>query len=492
MTVKKILFVSSEVSPLARTGGLGDVVGALPPVLRRQGYDVRIIMPLYKPISARYGSDLQFLGWHMIRMGWRTLYCGVLKMDLDGQIIYFIDNEYYFNHDQIYLDYSFDIERFSFFQRAVLDSLEKPLDFMPDILHLHDWQTGMIPCLLQAHYHPYSRLRQLRTIFTIHNLKYQGIHGKERIADLMDLPERFLTEDGVLRDGVPNFMKAGIVYADQVTTVSPTYAAEIRQEYYGEGLHDLLNRQAHKLTGLINGIDTEKYNPATDPDIACRYTNENWKEGKAACKAALQAELGLRQQASLPLVVMVTRLVEQKGLDLLLHVLEELLDGSLQLAILGTGEVQYEQALRETAKRNPEIMAVSLTFDDALARRFYAGADLFLMPSLFEPCGLSQMIAMRYGTIPVVRETGGLKDTVQPYNQYTGSGNGFSFSNVNAHELLFITRYACDILRHMPEAWQALVRQAMQEDFSWNRSATRYGRLYELLAAEQAEEQPCT
>lgn len=484
MTAFKVLFVSAEAAPLARTGGLGDVVGALPPVLRRLDCDVRIVLPLYKPIREQYGGQMEFLGWHMIRMGWRTLYCGVLKLEKDGQIYYLIDNEYYFNHDQIYLDYSFDIERFSFFQRAVLESIEKPLDFQPDLLHLHDWQTGMIPCLLEAHYRPYGRLQDIRTVYTIHNLKYQGIHGRERIADLMDLPDKFMTEAGILRDGVPNFMKAGIVYADRITTVSPAYADEIKLEFYGEGLHDLLRRQSHKVVGLLNGIDTDEYNPATDPGIARNYTIDSWKEGKAACKAALQEELGLRQTTILPLVVMVTRLVDQKGLDLLLHVLEELLDGSLQLAVLGTGTPQYEKALSAAAQRHPDCLAACLSFDVALSHRFYAGGDLFLMPSLFEPCGLSQMIAMRYGAIPIVRETGGLRDTVQPFNQYAGTGNGFSFRNINAHELLFMTRYACDVLRHMPEAWQALVRAAMNADFSWNHSAAAYRQLYNDLVLD--------
>ena len=363
----------------------------------------------------------------------------------------------------------------------MLASLEKPLDFMPDVLHLNDWQTGMIPSLLAAHYQPFGRLKNLRTLYTIHNLKYQGIHGKERIADFMDMPDEFMTESGVLKDGVPNFMKAGIVYADWLTTVSPSYAEEIKLDYYGEGLSDLLRRQAHKLSGLLNGIDTAEYDPATDKAIAKNYTRANWQEGKAACKAALQEELGLAQDKQQPLLVMVSRLVEQKGLDLLLHILPELLDDSLQLAILGTGTEAYEKALQEVASRHPGQMALKLEFDEKLARRFYAGGDMFLMPSLFEPCGLSQMISMRYGTLPIVRETGGLKDTVKPFNQYAGTGNGFSFRNINAHELLFVTRYACDVRRHMPQAWQALVQEAMQEDFSWDRSAAAYRQIYEKL-----------
>lgn len=477
----KVLFVSSEVEPFAKTGGLGDVAGALPRYLIKQDCDVRVIMPYYKTIRAKYENQTTFLGWHMIQMGWRNVYCGILEIKENNVTYYFVDNEYYFNHDALYIDYSFDIERFSFFQRAVLESLEHPIGFIPDILHLHDWQTGMIPCLLEAHYRPYQKFKKTRTLFTIHNLKYQGIHGRERIADFMDLPESFITEESILHDGVANFMKTGIVYADHVTTVSPTYAEEIKHEFYGEGLHTLLNQQAHKLTGVLNGIDDEHYNPGTDPELEQNFTSRSWKKGKASCKAALQAELGLKISASLPLVAMVTRLVEQKGLDLLLHVLDELMDQSLQLAILGTGEKSYEQALEETAGKNPDYMTACIRFDDALARRMYAGADLFLMPSLFEPCGLSQMIAMRYGTLPVVRETGGLKDTVQPFNQYTGVGNGFSFTNINAHEMLFTTRYACDVYRHMPEAWSNLVKEAMNSDFSWNRSAAKYLELYRML-----------
>jgi starch synthase len=478
MTGPKVLFVASELAPLAKTGGLGDVTAALPPVLIRGGADVRIILPLYKTIRAQVGNQLRFLSWQMVRMGWRTLYCGLLRLDRDDLVYYFIDNEYYFNHDQLYLDYSFDIERFSFFQRAVLESLGEPIGFMPDLLHLHDWQTGMIPCLLDALYRPYGRYLDLKTVYTIHNLKYQGIHGRERIADLMDLPDRFMTDQGILKDGVANFMKAGIIFADCITTVSPTYAREILTETYGEGLQAVLGRQAHKLYGLLNGIDGSVWDPASDPLIAQTYDLGSWTAGKAVCKAALQAELGLAVLPDCPLVCLVSRLVDQKGLDLLLAILPELLDGCLQLAILGTGDPAYEQALLSAARANPEALAACISFDSALAHRFYAGADALMMPSLFEPCGLTQMIAMRYGTVPVVRETGGLKDTVQPYNQYTGSGNGFSFANSDPRELLYTTRYACDVYRHRRPAWQCLVESGLRGDYSWDRSAQGYLSLY--------------
>ncbi len=481
MNPLKVLFVTAEMAPLAKTGGLGDVLGALPPRLRQAGLDVRVVMPLYKRIKEKYARELTFHRWAMIKLGWRTLYSGLLSMTVNGVPTYFIDNEFYFGHDQIYIDYSFDIERFSFFQRAVLEALGAPMGFEPDILHLNDWQTGMIPCLLEAHFRPYGHHLELRTVYTIHNLKYQGIHGRERIADLMDLPERFLTEGGVLKDGVPNFMKAGIVYADRVTTVSPAYAEEIMTEYYGEGLHQLLQAQAHKVSGLLNGIDDREYDPARDALIAATYDTSSWVAGKAACKAALQQEMGLPAAPNIPLAGMITRLTDQKGLDLLIRVLDEMLDDGMQMVILGSGEAEYEQALTSFAAHNPGKLAVRITFDVPLSHRIYAGADIFLMPSLFEPCGLSQMIAMRYGTLPVVRETGGLRDTVQAYNKFTGAGNGFSFTNINAHEFLFATRYACDVYRHAPDAWQKLVRSAMQGDYSWDHSAAGYIKLYQAV-----------
>lgn len=481
MTSPKILFVTAEMAPLARTGGLGDVAAALPKALRAAGADVRIVMPLYKKIKDQYIDQMTFLRWSMIKLGWRTLYSGLFLMEQNGVPVYLIDNEYYFGHDQLYLDYSFDIERFSFFQRAVLEALDSPMDFMPDILHLNDWHTAMIPCLLDAHYRPYGLHASLKTVLTIHNLKFQGIHSRERIADLMDLPDRYMSNGAILKDGMPNFLKAGIVYTDRVTTVSPTYADEIMTDYYGEGLHLLLQSQAHKLRGILNGIDDEEYDPSADSALPNKYDAKFWVNGKAACKSALQKEMGLAVDGRIPLTCMITRLTDQKGVDLLLHVLGEMLNGDMQIVVLGTGEARYEQELMEHAARNPDLLAVRLAFDTPLSHRMYAGADIFLMPSLFEPCGLSQMIAMRYGTLPVVRETGGLKDTVKSYNKFTGEGNGFSFVNINAHEFLFTTRYACDIFRHEPKAWHKLVGTAMAGDYSWRASAKEYLELYEML-----------
>ncbi|NLJ93922.1 MAG: glycogen synthase, partial [Clostridiaceae bacterium] len=425
-----ILFVTSEMSPLAKTGGLGDVMGALPKAIRDAGHDARVIMPLYKQIKDRYGDQLEFMRWSMNKLGWRTMYSGLFKMDVNGIPVYFIDNEYYFGHESIYLEYSFDIERFSFFQRAVLEALGEPMKFQPNILHLNDWQTGMIPVLLESHYKSHGYHHDVHCVYTIHNLKFQGIHGRERIQDLMELQDRYMTEECVLKDGVPNFMKAGILFSNRVTTVSPTYAMEIMQDYYGEGLNHLLAANSWKVKGILNGIDIDSYNPESDSEIAKNYSVRTFKQGKEACKLAIQEEIGLEQRADVPVITMISRLTSQKGLDLLLHIADELLQEDIQLIILGTGDTFYENAFHDLEWYHPNKVRSMIMFDENLSRRLYSSADIFLMPSMFEPCGLGQMIAMRYGTLPVVRETGGLKDTVIPYNQYDGSGTGFSFSNI--------------------------------------------------------------
>lgn len=480
----KILFVSSEMVPLAKSGGLGDVIGALPKAVREEGQDARVVMPLYKQIKDRYGGQLKFMRWSMNKLGWRTMYSGLFSMEIDGVPVYFIDNEYYFGHDSLYLDYAFDIERFSFFQRAVLEALGDPMQFEPDILHLNDWQSGMIPVLLEAHYKAHGYHTNVQCIYTIHNLKFQGIHGKERIQDLMELQDRYMSDDGVMKDGVPNFMKAGILYSNRVTTVSPTYAEEIKQDYYGEGLNDLLSAQSWKVVGVLNGIDVDSYNPETDQTLAKNYSVRTFQTGKKANKLALQEEIGLEQREDVPLLAMITRLTSQKGLDLLLHIADELISQDIQLVILGTGDEFYENAFHDLEWYHPDKVRSMIMFDEELARRIYASADLFLMPSMFEPCGLGQMIAMRYGSLPVVRETGGLKDTVVPYNKFDGSGTGFSFSNINAHEFLFAIKDALEVYHDYPDSWNQLIRQAMSSDFSWERSAKRYIELYEVILSE--------
>lgn len=477
--------MSSEMAPLAKSGGLGDVVAALPKALRKQGHDARVVMPLYKRIKEAYRDDLYFIRWAMIKLGWRTMYSGLFKMDVDGVPVYFIDNEYYFGHDALYVDYSFDIERFAFFQRAALEAMGDPMEFEPDILHLNDWQTGMVPVLLEAHYKSHGYHVDTECVMTIHNLKFQGIHGRERVQDLMELPDRYMSEAGILKDGVPNFMKAGIQYANRVTTVSPTYAREIMMDYYGEGLNGLLGAQAWKVVGILNGIDTETYQPETDKLIHRPYGRTNFRQGKESNKKALQKELGLEVRADVPMVAMISRLAEQKGLDLLLRIADEMLDTEdIQLVVVGTGEHRYEEALRQMQGRHPDKMRAMIEFNEPLAHKVYAASDIFLMPSIFEPCGLSQMIAMRYGSLPVVRETGGLKDTVEPYNQFEGTGTGFSFANINAHELLFTVRTALDVYRNNRKHWANMVREAMRRDYSWDRSAEKYIEVYTQVLEE--------
>lgn len=479
MTPIKVLFLSSEVVPFAKVGGLADVAGALPSALQKKGVDIRVVMPLYKKIRDSYADRLEFIRWTMVKLGWRTMYSGLFKMEHQGVIHYFIDNEYYFGHDAIYLNYDFDIERYCFFQRAVLDALGEPMDFYPDILHCNDWQTGLVPCLLQAHFHQQGYFQNLRCVYTIHNIAYQGKHGYEQIADYCDLSPNDMNDYGVLLNGVPNFMKAGIVYSNAVTTVSPTYAEEIKTPYYGEELDGVLRYYNYKLQGIINGIDLEDYNPETDAYLPMKYSSKNVMEGKKVNKKALQKELGLEQRDDLPLLGMITRLVEQKGMDLLTRVLDEMADIPAQVVLLGTGDPHYEGVVQAIAARHPGRIAACIRFDNGLAHRIYAASDLFLMPSLFEPCGLSQMISMRYGTLPVVRETGGLKDTVHAYNKYTGEGNGFSFANINAHEFLFTVQAAVALYHEQPKAWGDLVKQTMKEDFSWDRSAQAYLDLYQ-------------
>lgn len=491
MSEVKVLFVSSEVYPFAKVGGLADVVGALPIELQHNHCDARVIMPLYKNVKQKHEHNLDFIGWKMIKMGWRSLYAGLYTLTMNGVKFYFVDNEYYFNFDQIYVEYVFDIERFCFFQRAVLEFLGDFMSFEPDVLHCNDWQAGMLPLLLEAHYKRYGQHTNIKTVYTIHNLKYQGIHGIEVIQDLLDLPSEYLTDELSIKDGAVNFMKAGIVYSNSVTTVSPTYAYEIMTDYYGEGLNHTLQRYAYKVSGILNGINAKEYNPSSDEMIPAKYSIKDYKEGKAINKKSIQEQLGLEVNPGAPLCTMVSRLVDQKGLDLLLRVVEEMLYDGMQIVILGTGDAYYERALADIAARNPGKMCACISFDNGLAHTLYAGSDIFLMPSLFEPCGLSQLVAMTYGTIPIVRETGGLRDTVVPYNEFTGEGNGFSFANINAHEFLFVTKYACDLYRHNQDVWSKLIEEGMKADYSWKNSAKEYAGLYSFITGISiADEEP--
>ncbi|NUU62737.1 glycogen synthase GlgA [Paenibacillus agri] len=471
----KVLFAAAEGHPFIKTGGLADVIGALPKALKGAGVDIRVIMPKYRGIPETFTSQLQPVTVVNVPVGWRSQYCGIERLVHDGITVYFIDNEYYFGRDAIY-GYMDDGERFAFFNRAVLECLPA-IDFQPDVLHCHDWHAAVIPLLLQGHYRHNPFYSDIRTVFTIHNLLYQGVFPYEVLSGLLGLDSNYFL--GVEYYGNVNYMKGGLVYSDHITTVSPTYAEEIRTPYYGYGLDGLLNERADSLSGIVNGIDTKSYNPASDPHIFTRYRSNLAK--KAENKVGLQQELGLPVNPQVPLVAMVTRLVDSKGLDLVTRVLDELLyNDEFQFVVLGTGDESYERWFREAAWRYPDKVSSQITFSEGLSRKIYAASDLFLMPSKFEPCGISQLLALRYGSIPVVRETGGLNDTVHSYNEVTGEGNGFTFKDYNAHDMMHTLRRGISIY-NQPEHWKRITKNAFAGDYSWNVSAQQYIDIYKRI-----------
>jgi len=474
----KLVFVTAEADPFAKTGGLGEVAGSLPAFLHKQGIDVRIIMPKYSTIPEEIQREFKHLAHFDVPVAWRKQYCGLDEMIYQGIPYYFIDNRYYFKRSQVYGEYD-DAERFAFFSRAALESLIHIPGFKPDILHCHDWHTALIPLMLKEFYNREPLYYPIKTVFTIHNLKYQGIFSKEVLGDILGLGMEFFKENGLEFHGAINFMKGGLLYADQITTVSPSYAEEIQNPFFGENLDGLLRKRREFLTGILNGIDPEVYDPFNDPHLFMSY--HNFPLAKEENKKNIQSILGLPIRGETAVLGMVSRLVDQKGLDLLVHVIEEILELDIQMVILGRGENKYEDMLRYFASKYPEKLAVRLEFSDKLAHQIYAGADMLLMPSRFEPCGIAQMIAMRYGTIPIVRETGGLKDTVFPYNYITGIGNGFSFVNYNAHELLFTVQRAFGIYQENKPVWNNIRLKALNSDFSWNRSAEAYIEIYKSL-----------
>ncbi|AHV97681.1 glycogen synthase GlgA [Paenibacillus sabinae] len=474
----KVMFAAAESHPFIKTGGLADVIGALPKALRDAGVDVRVILPKYRGISEKYRAKMEPVKVIEVPVGWRNQYCGIELLNYDGVPVYFIDNEYYFGRDGVY-GYLDDAERFSFYNRAVLEVLPA-IDFQPDVLHCHDWHAAVIPMLLDGHYRSNPFYSNIRTVFTIHNLLYQGVFPYEVLSDLLGLDGSYFL--GVEYYGNVNFMKGGIVYSDHVTTVSPTYAEEIRTPHFGYGLDGLLNARADHLSGIVNGIDTKAYNPATDPKIFTKYRNNLLK--KTENKISLQQELGLPVAPHIPLVGMVTRLVDSKGLDLVTRVLDEILYyDNVQFVVLGTGDEVYERWFREAAWRYPTKLSSQIKFSDELSRKIYAASDLFLMPSKFEPCGISQLLALRYGSVPVVRETGGLNDTVQSYNEETGEGNGFTFTNYNAHDMMNTLRRGIS-LYNKPEHWKRVTRNAFKGDYSWDISAQQYIDIYDKITAQ--------
>jgi starch synthase len=475
----KVLFVASECAPFAKTGGLGDVIGSLPAALRQQGADVRVMLPKYASIAPHWREQMRLCATCEVRLGWRRQYCGVEQLEHNGITYYFIDNEYYFRRPDLYGYYD-EAERYAFFNYAVLTAM-RYLDFQADVLHCHDWQSGMIPLLLDAHYRHDPFYQSIRTVFTIHNLKYQGIFPHSILGDLLNLGDEYFHIDGVEFYGQVSFMKAALNFADFLTTVSPSYAEEIQHPYYGEQLDGLLRKRSGQLRGIVNGIDYSQYNPAEDPHLFVRYEVSD-TDKKRENKWHLQQMLGLPQRGEVPMVGMVTRLVEQKGIDLIVHVLEEILQMDLQLVLLGTGEARYEDAFRSAAWRHPDKIAACITFDDGLARKVYAASDLYLMPSKFEPCGISQLIALRYGAAPIVRETGGLKDTVLSYNEFTRQGNGFSFHNYNAHDMLYTIGRAVRFY-HDREHWPQICRNIEASRYTWEDSARKYMEIYQMLRA---------
>lgn len=478
-----VMFAASEVAPFVKTGGLGDVAGSLPHMLRRCGVKVNVCLPKYRRISEQYRSSMKHVTDFWMSLGWRSVWCGVDYLRWQSIDYYFIDNEDYFGRDSIYGDFD-DAERFAFFSKALTECIGKvPALCDTDILHCNDWQTALACVFLREFYQGLPCYDRVKTMFSIHNMQFQGKYGDEVLSDICGLADTAAASQMYSAPKTINFMKGALVYADTITTVSPTYAEELKQPFYGEGLDDVVRDRAWKLHGILNGIDTQEYDPATDQAIAETFTASTM-EGKAACKRALQQELGLEVDPTRPLAVMVSRLTKQKGLDLVQYALSQLLDRSFQVAVLGTGDRQYEDSLRYFDWKYHHQMVARIDFDSALAHRMYAGADVFMMPSQFEPCGLSQMISMRYGTLPVVRETGGLKDSVVPYNKFTGEGTGFSFANFNGDEFAAAVLSACEVYWTDQSAWQQLMQQAMSVDFGWRRAANQYVALYHELHPE--------
>ena len=476
----KVLYVTAECWPFIKTGGLGDVAYALPKALKKEGVDVRVIMPKYSNIPTYLKDKFKPVAEFSVKVGWRNQYCGIESMELDGVTFYFIDNEFYFKRsDQpsIY-GHGDDPERFAFFTNAVLAAIEK-LNFYPDVMNLNDWHTGMIPLMLKENYGHLRKYKNIKTVYTIHNLQYQGIFNKEILGTIFDLSYDHFNNGDIEFYGNVNFMKAGIVFADEVTTVSKTYAKEIQTEFYGEGLDGLLKANAYKLEGILNGIDYDLNNPATDNAIFVNF-DVNCIEKKLENKKKLQEILGLEVNPDIPLVGIVSRLTSQKGLDLINYMMPEIMSENLQMVVLGTGEHQYQSMFNYYNSNFSDKLSARITFDTAFAQQIYAACDIFLMPSLYEPCGIGQMLAMRYGSIPIVRETGGLKDTVMPYNKFTGEGNGFSFANYNAHEMFFTLQKAIKLYQDK-NIWNNLIINAMNTDNSWKKSAQDYIRIFKSL-----------
>lgn len=475
--MKNVLFIASEAVPFIKTGGLADVAGSLPKYFNKEEFDVRVMLPKYMAMPQEFKDRLKYKTSFKINLAWRNQYVGILEMEYEGVIFYFIDNEFYFSGNTPYGNIYEDIEKFAFFCKASLSAIPS-LDFRPDIIHCHDWQTGLIPVYIKDVFAQNEFYRGIKTIMTIHNLKFQGIWDVKTVKDITGLNAYYFAPDKLEAYGDANYLKGGLVYADMITTVSESYAEEIKMPFYGEGLDGLIRARANCLTGIVNGIDYEEYDPETDPLIYKNYNAKNFRKEKGKNKKALQEELGLLQDEKKFMIGIVSRLTDQKGLDLVDYVIEELCSEDTQLVVLGTGTEKYEHLFRHYAWKYSDRVSANIFYSNERSHKIYASCDAFLMPSLFEPCGLSQLMSLRYGTVPIVRETGGLKDTVVPYNEFEGTGTGFSFANYNAHEMLNTVRYAKYVYYEKRREWNKLIDRGMAADFSWNNSARKYEDLY--------------
>ena len=479
--MKNILFVASESVPFIKTGGLADVVGSLPKCVDKKYFDVRVMIPKYTCISQEWRDKMVFKTSFYMDFNWRSEYVGILEAKVDGVTYYFIDNESMFGGFRPYsgnvLD---DMEKFIFFSKAALSAMPL-LDFRPDIIHCHDWQTGLVPVYLKERFQGNEFFHGIKTIMTIHNVKFKGKWDVKTVKEISGLPDYYFTPDKLEHYKNANMLKGGLVYADAITTVSETYAKEIMTPFYGESLDGLLRAREHDLRGIVNGIDYTDYDPSKDPNIEFPYTPQNFRKEKIKNKRALQKELGLEENDKIMMIGIVSRLTDQKGFDLIAYMMDELCQDAVQIVVLGTGDEQYENMFRHFDWKYNNKVSANIYYSEALSHKIYAASDAFLMPSLFEPCGLSQLMALRYGTIPIVRETGGLKDTVEPYNEYESTGTGFSFVNYNAHEMLSSIRYAEKIYYDRKREWNKMIDRAMAADFSWHVSAAKYQEMYDWL-----------
>lgn len=474
-STKKILLIGAECAPFAKTGGLADVIGTLPAELNKLGLDARVILPYHRIIKQKYSDKVNHILDFTISLGWRNQYVGLESLTQNGVVYYFIDSEYYFGGDAIYRGGEAEGEQYAYFCRAVMESLLRLDDFTPDVLHCNDWHTAVIPLLLRTQYQK-SKLAGAKTVFTIHNMMYQGKFSFGFIHDLLNIDASYYTSRYLEAYGCANLMKSALVFADKINTVSPSYAEEIKLSYYAYGMEGILNSRSNDLCGIVNGINTDEFDPAKDAFLEHHFSREDLA-GKQECKRALCERLGLTFAPEVPLIGMVTRLTSQKGLDLVMRVFNEIMFEDVTFVLLGTGDPDYENFFREMEQRYKGRFCAYIGYDNGLSHQIYAGSDFFLMPSQFEPCGISQMIALRYGSLPIVRETGGLRDTVHPYNKYTGDGNGFTFANYNAHDMLSVIHFALSVYRQ-PERKNLLVQRGMAEDNSFAQSACRYRDLY--------------